>query len=128
MNFYGIALEAQRRAAGKRIELLPTPPEEFLADDGTKSDDGWTGENFIVYPHTPKGHYLNLGIYGLGAQIVAIDDFRSETSTYDDLIPGFKLMKIVEMEIVLKGDETPKYCAELKSRKFISIEYEYSKV
>src|SRR5271155_2467487 len=106
MNYYAIAIEAQRRAALKRIELLPTPPEGFYDPDTREQswDNPFTGLRFCTYAFTPNGHYLLLRPYG--AQIMAINDFRHEGGTYADLIPGYTLTEIKQLPVLGK-DEKP---------------------
>lgn len=89
------------RAVG--IELNPTPETE--------------GFKRSVIQSTPKGHYLTL--QATGAQIVAVDDHRRASNTYEELLPGYRLTMIAEMEAI---DDAGKPVPELKGR-FVSIEY-----
>lgn len=99
-NYFALSLEAMRRATAKGIELLPTPNslnEEFMPG---------------VMTTTPRGHYLDLS--GPSAQIVAVRDYRPISGTYADLIPGFAVCEICNLEVV--GDRA-------LDREFVSINY-----
>ena len=89
------------RAVG--IEVRPTPHPE--------------GRHREVILSTPKGHYLTL--QAAGAQLIAVDDYRHAANTYEELIPGYRLVEICEM---LAGD-VPGQMDPAHAGRFVSIAY-----
>lgn len=89
------------RAVG--IELRPTPETEGFKRSVTHT--------------TPKGHYLTL--QAKGAQIIAVDDYRRASNTYEELLPGYRLTRIAAKKAI---DEDGAVINAMRGR-FVSIEY-----
>jgi hypothetical protein len=95
-NLFAISTEAVIRAARARIELKATPESRISEWD-------------------EKGHYLWLE-RDL-AQIIAVDDHRPAAGTYNDLLPGYRLIEVAQLPLTGEPDATN------KNKSFVSIKY-----
>ena len=66
---------------------------------------------------TPKGHYLHL--QAAGAQLIAVNDYRRTANTYEELIPGYRLVEVTEMT----AGDTPGVMDAAHAGRFVSIAY-----
>ena len=93
IDYFETSYLAIKKAAAKGFELTPK-------------------QNGAVLMGTPAGHYLWLS--SVWAQIVAVRSYRSTSGTYDDLIPGYRLDNVINLET----PEIPE-----RSKEFVAINY-----